>query len=359
MLAFFTFCPGYINFVFETDGTSWSHTETFLPGPLEPDFGVDVAVEGSVIAVGSARTGLLIAPGTVSVFEELQGSWTETAQLAASATNDDWFGVSVVIASGRIVAGAPLSGTPIKNGGRTFVYERGSTAWSLSAKLLPTSQSLNSRFGMVVGVHGDEVVATSEFDEIVFAFRLDCDGNQIVDTLQFANGEDCDGDTVLDSCELAAGGADLNQDGVLDECQQLDFTYCVGILNSEFCLPRMMLSGTPSQSDANPFDLTANDVLANKNGLLFYGLSGPAAVPFLGGTLCVQPPLARTAIQSSGSGVACDGVLAFDFNAWIQGGNDPLITVASVVNAQYWYRDPQTLPFGVGLSDAAEFIVRP
>ena len=102
--------------------------------------------------------------------------------------------------------------------------------------------------------------------------------------------------------------------------------------------------------------------LNNRNGLLFYGY-GPNNVPFLGGTLCVAPPLRRTAVQNSGGNPPpndCSGTFSFDFNQQIQSGVDPFLVAGGQANAQYWSRDP-LIPDGSGasLSDAVGFEICP
>ena len=138
--------------------------------------------------------------------------------------------------------------------------------------------------------------------------------------------------------------------------------YCTGKLNSQFCIAEMDFSGSPSETDVNPFDLTADMAINNKSGLLFYGYA-QANLAFLGGTLCVQPPLRRTAVQFSGGNPPpedCSGTYAFDFNALIQSGLDPMLVQGTQVFAQYWYRDPNDfLLFGSGLSDAVQFTIAP
>jgi hypothetical protein len=56
-------------------------------------------------------------------------------------------------------------------------------------------------------------------------------------------------------------------------------------------------------------------------------------------------------VQSGGSG-PCTGVLSYDFNARIQSGVDPALQPGVLVYMQFLYRDPQDLPFRIGLSDA-------
>jgi len=136
--------------------------------------------------------------------------------------------------------------------------------------------------------------------------------------------------------------------------------YCTAKTNSEGCLPQIGWTGTPTLGDASPLVVTAQQVLNQKNGLFFYGTSGQAALPFLGGTLCANPPLRRTAIQSSGGTAPpvsdCSGAYGFDFDAWYASGVDPTLSPGAVVDGQFWSRDPSSSA-GAGLTDAIELTV--
>lgn len=137
-------------------------------------------------------------------------------------------------------------------------------------------------------------------------------------------------------------------------------TYCVAKLNSAGCLPAIAGTGGASASSAQPFVISAANVLNQKPGLLIYGM-GRATIPFQGGTLCIQPPLARTPLLFSGGSVGqpdCSGTLAFDFNAEIAAGGLALLSPGQEIAAQFLTRDPQG-SFGVGLTDAIEFPVCP
>ena len=136
-------------------------------------------------------------------------------------------------------------------------------------------------------------------------------------------------------------------------------TYCTAKVNSQGCTPAISASGTPSATSPSSFDIGAWNLINNKNGILFYGLNGPAGTPFQGGYLCATPPLKRTPVQSSGGNPPpddCSGLLFLDFNAWIQGGSDPNLLPSVQVNAQVWYRDPASAST-TGLTDAVEFTI--
>ena len=136
--------------------------------------------------------------------------------------------------------------------------------------------------------------------------------------------------------------------------------YCTAKANSQGCVPQIGSAGTPSVTSPSPFSVSATEVLNQKPGVLFYGF-GPVAAPFLGGVLCVQPPLRRNAVQLSGGNPPpddCSGSYAFAFNALIQSGTDPLLIAGAAVHAQFWSRDPADA-FGVGLTDAIAFEIEP
>lgn len=137
--------------------------------------------------------------------------------------------------------------------------------------------------------------------------------------------------------------------------------YCVAKVASPGCLPTLGFNGSPSLSAVQPFEIRVDSVVNNKSGIFFYGLQGPANSPFLGGTLCVQPPLVRTAVMNSTGNPPpddCSGSLVFDFQAHALGGTNPLLGAGSTVHGQFWFRDPQG-SFGVGLSDAISFQLCP
>jgi hypothetical protein len=134
-------------------------------------------------------------------------------------------------------------------------------------------------------------------------------------------------------------------------------TYCTGKVSSNFCLPSMGFSGTPSASAPNGFDLNVSNVENGKFGIFFYGTTGADSAPFLGGTLCLQAPFQRTTPQNSGANglPACSGTLTIDLNAT---GICNSIGSGTQAWIQAWFRDPPS-SFGVGLSDALTFTVQP
>jgi hypothetical protein len=143
--------------------------------------------------------------------------------------------------------------------------------------------------------------------------------------------------------------------------------YCSSKFNSLGCLPDIGATGTPSAGATSGFVIDCTDVLNNKPGLLFYGVSGQTSIPFQNGTLCVASPIRRTPGVTSGGtappALDCSGVYSIDMNAFSHGllGGTPLpaLTVAgTVVDTQWWGRDPGfSAPNNTTLSGGLEYVV--
>jgi hypothetical protein len=147
------------------------------------------------------------------------------------------------------------------------------------------------------------------------------------------------------------------------------WAYCTAKVNSLGCTPTIGSSGVPSASATSGFVIASANVLNNKSGLLFYGVSGPATLPFQGSYLCVKPPVKRTPALSSGGNPApakdCSGSFALDFTAFAHGllGGNPLpqLQMAGThVDCQFWSRDQGFAPpNNTGLTDGLDFTLEP
>lgn len=132
--------------------------------------------------------------------------------------------------------------------------------------------------------------------------------------------------------------------------------YCQAKVNSLGCTPQLVHSGAPSS--LIPFWIWATNLRSQQAGILIYSLAGPASLPFQGGVLCLQAPITRTPVRSTGGGFGCDGALGFEFNAWVAGGSPSPLAPGSQVWAQFWSRDPDD-PFGTNTTGAIHFQLQP
>jgi hypothetical protein len=177
---------------------------------------------------------------------------------------------------------------------------------------------------------------------------------------------DCNGNGVEDALDIALGGApDCNGNGVPDGCESTVFAYCPTGVTSNGCTPTMTWSGTPTASLTCAFDVAVTSVEGAKTGLVFYGISGPAAgVWGCGGSLlCVKAPTQRTPSQATGGTAgACDGTLTLDFNAYMS--THPLalgqpLFAGETFQMQGWFRDPPCGKATTHVSQALEFSLAP
>ena len=154
---------------------------------------------------------------------------------------------------------------------------------------------------------------------------------------------------------LEARGPHMSLDALVLDTRHADpsvTVYCTAKLTSSGCTPSIGWSGTPSASGA--FAVLASQVEPTQLGVLFYALNGPAALPFQGGFLCVQPPVKRLGLQGSGGSAACSGAFAVDFSAHVAAGADPALVPGAQVWSQFWFRDAGAAS-GTGLTNALQF----
>ena len=131
--------------------------------------------------------------------------------------------------------------------------------------------------------------------------------------------------------------------------------YCTAKRTAAGCMPAIDYTGYPTLTGAHAFEVVCRNVSPGQRGTLFYGRS-PISAPFQGGMLCTNVLIKRTPITKAAatqSGAACSSSFTFDFDAWIQSGNDPSLTPGATIYAQWWMRDSQS-PSKTGLSDAIE-----
>ena len=137
-------------------------------------------------------------------------------------------------------------------------------------------------------------------------------------------------------------------------------SYCTAKANSLGCVPTIGYSGTPTLSGPDDFHVTATNELNNKVGIMIWS-DAPHSAPFMGGTLCVAPPIHRTPHQVSGGNpppMDCSGTYSFHFSQAYM--SSMLIQAGTQGYAQYWSRDPGfPPPLNVGLTDGLRFVVGP
>jgi FG-GAP repeat len=173
-------------YVFNRSGSTWSQ-QAYLKAS-NPDandyFGISVAVFGDTVVVGaygedSAASGVngnqangLGSAGAAYVFNRSGGTWSQQAYLKASNPGfADDFGDSVAVSGDTVVVGAPQEASAASgvNGnqaddslpvaGAAYVFTRTGTTWSQQAYLKASNPDAGDRFGTVVAVSDETIVA--------------------------------------------------------------------------------------------------------------------------------------------------------------------------------------------------------
>jgi len=274
--------------------------------------------------------------------------------------DDDKFGTSVAIEGDRAVVGAPLHDIAgLLSTGAAYVFERVGGAWQFRSKLIGNPPTYAERVGSAVALDGERILVGGNGT----AYLFELSGTQWVQSARIAApGASVNfGNAVaLEGTRMLVGARDVQQVHAYTVTPG-PIMYCTAKVNSQGCSPAIGFTGVPSATLAQPFAITAANVLNNKFGTLFYGTSGRLAAPFQGGFQCVAPPRQRTGLQWSAGNAGsddCSGAYSYDLNARIQSGIDPALAAGVTVDAQYWTRDGQA-SFQTGLSNALELVITP
>jgi hypothetical protein len=142
-------------------------------------------------------------------------------------------------------------------------------------------------------------------------------------------------------------------------------SYCTSSTTSHGCNPALAASGLPTAGAPSGFTLTASSVEGQRSGLIFYGASGPLAIPWASGStsfLCVKPPTQRTPVQNAGGTAGtCSGQIGLDFLAYLAANPSALGapgTDGQAFHAQCWFRDPPAVKT-TNLSDGLTWMLCP
>jgi len=142
----------------------------------------------------------------------------------------------------------------------------------------------------------------------------------------------------------------------LIECES-PVTYCTPKTTTSGCVPVIGATGIPTKSGL-PFQAVGSQIPNYVNGLFFYSWLGSDNTPFLGGTLCIQPPIRRTSPASSLGNTPppfdCSGTYSFDMATELI--LNPFVQPGTTIHGQWWFRDAGD-PFGSGLSGGLQFDV--
>ena len=207
--------------MFVRDGADWVQQAELIAsdGASFDYFGGSVAISGETVVVGAdSNDGIRLNAGAAYVFVRSGASWAQQVKLTANdATEGSFFGTSVSISDGTVVAGADGAGLRAgSNIGAAYVFVRSGTAWSQQAKLGASDAADGDFFGgavsvldgtVIVGARGDDDAGSSSGSAYVFVR----DGSVWTEQAKLAAADGASGDffgfSIAVSGEMAVVGA--------------------------------------------------------------------------------------------------------------------------------------------------------
>lgn len=159
--------PGSV-LVFTNAGGSWTQSQTLVASDGAPNdqFGYVVAMSGSTAVITSIPTdgnGNFLGAGAAYVFILSNGNWVEQQKITASdGVAGDWFGNAVAIDGSTLVVGA-YTATIGANAaqGAAYIFSDQGGNWTQTQKLTATEGVANDIFGAAVAVHDTTLVVGS------------------------------------------------------------------------------------------------------------------------------------------------------------------------------------------------------
>lgn len=148
--------PGFV-YVFEAGRDGWTETGalSWSEGTVGDGFGKSLAVSGDWLAVGAP--GAAEGRGAVVVFRREGAGWTESGTVALSdGTPGDDLGLAVAWHDGTLLAAAPG-----RDEGRGLVVAFRPDDGSELTRIAPPEGVAGGRFGTVLAVDGDRLLATA------------------------------------------------------------------------------------------------------------------------------------------------------------------------------------------------------
>ena len=175
-------------FIFELINGTWIEKAklTASDGVTSDQFGFSVSISGNKAIIGAQLddNGNDLNSGSAYIFELINGTWVQQAKLTASdGTYDDRFGHSVYISGDRVIIESDVKNSGIDSGS-AYLFELVNGTWTEIANLFSYEGNLNSNYDISISISGDKIVIGSNFDDgnelftagVAYLFEL-IDGN--------------------------------------------------------------------------------------------------------------------------------------------------------------------------------------
>ena len=131
----------------------------------DDEFGSQVSISGTVIAIRSSRDAIAPLAGAVHLFDAVSGNLLTTIQ-SPEPTEPGQFGAAISMMDNKILIGAPANNSTGISSGRAYLYEYDSVTNTTSLLMTLDNPSLGvfDLFGSTVAVTADVLVVASPGD---------------------------------------------------------------------------------------------------------------------------------------------------------------------------------------------------
>jgi len=370
-------------FVFVRSGTTWTEEAmlTASDGASLDFFGTSVSADADNVLVGSIKAdGVAAETGAAYLYKRTGSSWAQDQKITRidSATGD-LFGTSVSIVGDRMAIGAPGHAQAGTNSGAAYMYQENVPGtWTMILKRIGTAAF--DKFGAsletastgytVVGSAGDDEEASNAGKTLLYTQLPPPNAFEVLLSAEPLAGDQLGVCVALNEHCWAIGGAPGHDDAGVDAGSADIFTltkppvhYCTAGVSASGCQATLTAHGVPCATELDGFVIEASNVEGGKDGLFFFSSNGQQAMPWGNSNSfrCVTPPVKRGGlVGGSGTPGLCDGYSAQDLNTRWQQKPKQNPGGGTVIQIQFWYRDPQnTSGQSSSLSDAVQVTLCP
>jgi len=153
-------------YIFSKSDGGWQQTRKLIAsdGAAVDYFGYSVGVFGNTAIIGAVGDDDLgISSGAAYLFENIDGTWSQTMKLHAyDGAAMDEFGASVAIAEDVMIISSDYDDDQM---GSAIVYTKSNGAWSWAAKLRASDRAVYDHFGYSVSISADIAVVGAPNDD--------------------------------------------------------------------------------------------------------------------------------------------------------------------------------------------------
>lgn len=158
---------GWLVDVYRNESGEWTHSSAIHPSFTDQNrFGRSISLDSGRIAVGG--------DGVVTIFSEAERGWVPIATLGCPVPSArESFGSAVALQDFHLVVGSPGGNGPAPNAGCAFVFEETSRGWRFQSELTAEDTSVDTALGSAVAIRSDSVVvgAPGGGQGSVYSFR--------------------------------------------------------------------------------------------------------------------------------------------------------------------------------------------